>query len=76
VAIVTRVLAEQSGNGVRLLAEAHICFRRTAKVIVVGLTESPMPLAPEKKLPQLQAEFSSEFSAEVKHEFSWVPVDR
>jgi hypothetical protein len=35
-----------------------------------------MPLAPEKKVPHVQADFSSEFSAEGKNEFSWVPAVR
>jgi hypothetical protein len=74
VVIVTVVLAEQSGIGVRLLAGAHICLRRTAKGLVVGPTQRPVPLAPEKKVPQLQADFSSEFTVEVKNEFSWVPA--
>jgi hypothetical protein len=56
-AIVTRVLAEQSGIRVRLLAGAHICLCRTAKGLVVGPTERPVPLAVEKELPHLQADF-------------------
>jgi len=73
-AIVTRVLAEQSGLRVRLLAGAHICLRRTAKGLVVGSTERPRPLASERNVPQLQADFSSQFSAEIKNVFSWVPA--
>jgi len=42
----------------------------------VGPTEGPVSLAPEKNVPHLQADFSSEFSAEVKNEFSWVPAVR
>jgi len=48
VAIVTRVLIEQSGIWVRLLAGAHICLRRIAKELVVGPTERPMPFTPDK----------------------------
>lgn len=75
-AIVTRVLAEQSGIGVLLLAGAHICLRRTEKGLFVRPTERPMPLAPEKRVQQLQDDFSSQFSAEVKNVFSWVPALR
>ena len=72
--IVTRVLVEQSGIGVRLLARAHICLRRRTKGLVVRPTQRPVPLTPEKKVPQLQVDFSPEFHAEVKNEFSWVPA--
>jgi len=72
VAIVTRVLAEQSAVGVRLLAGAHICLRRTEKGVFVGPTERHIPLAPEKRVPQLQDDFSPQFRAEVKNVYSWV----
>jgi len=74
VAIVTRVLAEKSGIGVRLLAGAQICLHHTAKGLVVGPTERAVPLAPEKRVPQLYANFSYKFSVKVKNEFSWVPA--
>jgi hypothetical protein len=72
-AVVTSVLAEQSGIGARLLAESTYLPPPHSTGLAVKPTERSMSLIPKKKLPQLQADTSSAFSVEVKSGFSWVP---